>query len=737
MTPLKFLWILIAGFVSVLLIAIIYVNIVISEGMPSLAELENPKLNLATQIYSDDGVLLDHFFVERRVDLPFDSIPKDFIKALIATEDRKFYEHWGVHITRIFGAALKNTLAGYTKEGASTITMQLARNLYLTKEVNINRKIREAFTAIMIEQSYTKEQILQLYANTVYFGRGAYGIGVAAQVFFGKSPLELTLAECATLVALLKSPVGYDPYLYPEKSLQRRDLVLSLMLEQDMITSSQYLAAVEEPLINKAQAKSRNDFGRRLSIAPHFVEMIRQSLNEDPRLVGYDLYRDGLVIYSTLNSRIQKYANEAVQEHLDELQRNFNKNWSWSKNKIVLNSLIDKAIKSNPLYRAAKPYEKEKIYNQLANNSKFVDSVKNAATTIQVGLIVLDNETGGILALVGASPKFLRENPNAKYSLNHATQIRRQPGSSFKPFVYAASLMHGLSPYSQIECGPYSYTLSTGEVWSPSGSGSCAPGETRSLYSALSYSINTVAARLVTQVTNPEEVVKLAKKMGIQSPLGAYPAIALGAAGEVSPLEMAIAFTGFANHGNSVKSRFLKNVLDHYGNDVIKNGRKAEVNYGVLSDSIAEQMVFMMKGTIENGTASVIKQFFNGVECGGKTGTTNEAADAWFIGFTPELTCAIWVGFDDKRINFDYMGSYGYGGRAAAPIWGRLMAKIYNDVLIKYKKKNFGYDYLFSSAPINYDTPIPTPLPIKETNPMIQEQPDPDATLPPLPKKPQ
>lgn len=737
MTPLKFLWILIASFLTLLIITIVYINIVISEGMPSLAELENPKLNLATHVYSADGVLLDHFFIERRVDMPFDSIPKDFIKALIATEDRKFYDHWGVHIFRIFGAAVKNAMAGYTKEGASTITMQLARNLYLTKEVSLNRKIREAFTAIMIEQSYTKEQILQLYSNTVYFGRGAYGIGVASQVFFGKSPTELTLSECATLVALLKSPAGYDPYLYTEKSLQRRDLVLSLMMEQNLITSSQFLAASEEPLINKNQQKEQPQFGRRLSIAPHFVEMIRQTLNDDPRLIGYDLYRDGLVINSTLNSKIQKYATEAVQEHLDELQKNFNKNWSWSKNQKVLKSLIDKAIKSNPIYRAARKAEKESIYKSLANNSKFVDSIKNSATTIQVGLVVLDNETGDILAMVGASPKFLRENPNAKYSLNHASQIRRQPGSSFKPFVYAASLMHGLTPYSQIECGPFSYTLSTGEVWSPSGSGSCEPGETSSLYSALSYSINSVAARLVTQVTNPKEVVRLAKKMGIQSPLGAYPAISLGAAGEVSPIEMAVAFTGFANRGNSVKSRFLKSVHDHYGNEIIKENRKPSVIYGAISNSIAEQMVFMMSGTISNGTASVIKQFFNGIECGGKTGTTNEAADAWFIGFTPELTCAIWVGFDDKRVNFDYMGSVGYGGRAAAPIWGRLMAKIYNDILIKYKKKTFGYDFLFKNTPINTDIQTTSPLPINETNPNIQEQSNQTPALPPLPKKPQ
>jgi penicillin-binding protein 1A len=738
MTPLKFLMSLIAGFIVLVILTFIYVKIVISDGMPSLTELENPKLNLATEIYSSDGVLLDHFYIERRVDLPFDSIPKNFIKALIATEDKNFYKHWGVHVGRIFQAAIKNVIAGHAKEGASTITMQLARNLYLTKETSLSRKIREAFTAIQIERSYTKDQILQLYSNTVYFGRGAYGVGVAAQVFFGKLPGELTLSECATLVALLKSPVGYDPFINPDKSIQRRDVVLNLMLNQNVITPSEYINALSEPLISADKNQIKRLSNSKRTIAPHFVEMIRQDLNDDNRLESYDLYRDGLVINTTLNFRIQKYANEVVEQHLNEIQALFDKNWSWSKNAKVLQSLLDKAIKNNSQYRAAKGNEKDQIYNKLKNSKSFIDSVKNVATTIQIGLVVLDEKTGDILAMIGGSPKALQENPAGRYSLNHVTQIRRQPGSSFKPFVYTASLLKGLTPFSTIECGPYSYTLSSGEVWSPSGFGSCGPGESRSLYSALSYSINTVAARLITQVTNPEEVIEIAKKMGIKSPLVAYPALALGAGGDVSPLEMTNAFSTFPNRGTRNEPRYLKGVQDHYGNVIIQSNKRPVSVTGIISDTIAEEMIYMMKGVIDNGTASVIKQFLSGVEAAGKTGTTNDAADAWFIGYTPELVCGIWVGFDDKRINFDFLGSYGYGGRVAAPIWGKLMAKIYADPILPYKKTSFNLKINFAQPSLDLQNSDENNL--RDGTPATNNQ-EPNKekqklpALPPLPKK--
>jgi penicillin-binding protein 1A len=735
-TPLKFLMTLIIAFFVISLITFVYVKSVISEGMPSISQLENPKLNLATQIYSSDGVLIDNFYIERRVDLPYDSIPKYFIKALISTEDKNFYKHWGVYVGRIFQAAIKNLFAGYAKEGASTITMQLARNLYLTKETSLSRKIREAFTAIQIERNYTKEQILQLYSNTVYFGRGAYGIGVASQVFFGKNPLELTLSECASLVALLKSPTGYDPFINPEKATQRRDLILTMMLDQNAITPAEYLAAEKEPLISLDKNQMARLAKARKSIAPHFVEMIRQELNDDERLANYDLYRDGLNITTTLNYRIQQYANEVVEEHFKDLQAMFDKNWSWSKNNKILQSIIDKAIKTNPSYRSAKSNEKDAIYNKLKNSKNFIDSVKNAATTIQLGLVMIDPKTGDIVAMIGASPKFVKENPSAKYSLNHVTQIRRQPGSSFKPFVYTAALMHGLTPLSMIECGPYSYTLPSGEVWSPAGFGSCSPGESRSLYSALSSSINTVAARLITQVTNPDEVISIAKKMGIKSPLVAYPALALGAGGDVSPLEMTSAFGTFPTRGINTQTRFLRDVTDHYGNTIIQTNRRPIQTTGIISDTIAQEMIYMMKGVIDNGTASIIKQYFAGVEAAGKTGTTNDAADAWFIGYTPELVCGIWVGFDDKRITFDFLGSYGYGGRVAAPIWGKLMAKIYADPLLPYKQRSFGLNLNFAPSDTNQPAidntkQLPQNKPA-EPNPKKEH---PASALPPLPKK--
>jgi len=730
MTPLKFLWILIGVFVGICLIMFIYIKIVISSGMPSISQLENPKLNLATQVYSSDGVVIDHFFIERREDIDYSQMPKNYINALIATEDRKFFKHWGVHTARVVKAFVKNIFAGHTKEGGSTITMQLARNLYLTKENTLARKIREAFTAIQIERNYTKEQILQLYSNTVYFGRGAYGISIASQVYFNKQPKDLNLAECAMLVALLKSPTNYDPVLNPDKALARRDLVLSLMLEEGYITPSQYLEATKQPLLPSDKAAGNFALKSAFMIAPHFVEMVRQTLNDDSRLGNYDLYRDGLVINTTLNSRIQQYLNQAVEEHLKSFQAEFLKNWSWSRNKNVLNALLDKAIKTNPSYRSASTSDKNRIYQQLLNNKYFIDSVKNAATTIQVGAVVINIHTGDILAMVGASPKFIQENQSAKYSLNHATQIRRQPGSSFKPFVYTSALMHGLTPYSEIECGPFTYRSPDGTVWSPSGSGDCADGDKRTLFSALAASINTVSARLITQVTSPDEVIRVAQKMGIKSPLVAYPALALGAGGDVSPIEMTTAYATFPLHGTAIQTRFLNDIYDNYGNVIIKSNKKPIMTQGIISDTIADEMIFMMQGVVDYGTGSVIRKFFQGVDAAGKTGTTDDAADAWFIGYTPDLVAGIWVGFDDKRVNFNYMGGQGYGGRAAAPIWGRLMAKVYSDPLLPYKKRNFD---------LNSFNRIRTPVDSIRNQTYIpdnqQEKQNLTPALPPLPKR--
>ncbi|MBM2814088.1 MAG: penicillin-binding protein [Ignavibacteria bacterium] len=720
MTPLKFVLLIFITFLIAAGALAFYVSSVLNEGLPSIEQLENPKQNLATQILSSDGELLDHFFIERRVPLAYDSIPKAFINALIATEDRKFFEHWGVHVNRVATAAIKNVLAGHTKEGASTITMQLARNLYTGFENSLSRKIREAFTAVQIEKTYTKQEILEMYTNTVIFGRGAYGIQVAAKAYFDKSPSELTLAECAFLVGLLKNPERYNGRGGMEIALTRRNLVLDMMHEQQLISDAQYIKALDEPILLKAGKGYRGQS----YLAPHFVEMVRQKLGKDSRLEDYDLYRDGLIIHTTINSRIQRYANQAIEEHLAEFQKQFDATWSWRNNAKLLSELVAKAISNRADYKAATKEKKEEISTYYRNNKKFIDSIKNAATTIQSGLVVINPMDGAILAMVGASPKFIREHADFKYSLNHVTQIQRQAGSSFKPFVYALALDNGMTPSSVVECGPFSYKLPNGEVWSPRGA--AKNGEsTMTLGDALRLSINTVAARLITSITDPFAVISLVRQLGIESPMKAVPAIALGAGGEVTPLEMTAAYGAFDNYGYYVEPYFYSKIEDHFGNPLYTRKETGKITDALKKD-VAITLTRMLQSVVDAGTGSRVRQYFTGVDAAGKTGTTNESADAWFVGYTPQLVAGVWVGFDDMRVNFDCIGSEGYAGRASAPIWGRLMAKIYADDQLPFKQKKFDFNRsdttkdssLVASTSNVKPTPAPQIKPVDKKEPV-------------------
>jgi penicillin-binding protein 1A len=734
MTPMKFLWTLIGSFLSVIAFILIYVSIVISHGLPSLEQLENPKQNFATRVYSADGKLLDHYFIERRVWVPFDSIPKDFFNALISVEDRDFYSHWGVNASRIIKAGLKNVMFMGIKGGASTITQQLARNLFFNQAQTLSRKIKEAFTAIQIEKTYTKQEILEMYANTVSFGKGAYGIQVAAQVYFNKPAYEMTLSECAFLVGLLQRPEKYNGSTSYDLAINRRNYVLYLMEDAGYISGSQRSEARQNEL-NFTSAKDRRTNSL---FASHFVEMIRQDLAKDEKLKDRDLYRDGLVIYTTLDSRIQDMAQKSVEEHLAEYQQTFNKSWRWQSNMTILEDHLKKAIKNNPKYiSAASDAEKLDVERGLRNNPYFVDSIKNMATTIQTGLVIIDPHTGAILGMVGGSPKFMAEHRDAKYSLNHAVQIRRQPGSTFKPFVYASALEEGLSPSATIESGPFSYTMPSGEVWSPRGSGG-GEGGAVSLATALQRSINTVSARLITQHTTPQKVVDLAKRMGIKSPLKSVPALALGAGGEVSPLEMVSAFSTFANEGVHQEPFYITRIEDQYGN-VVYERKKVNIGVDAISPRIAQTMVRFMQGTVDGGTGYRIRNYFKNCDAAGKTGTTNDYADAWFIGYTPQLVAGLWVGFDDKRITFT--GGYGYAGEAAAPLWGRLMAKIYDNDYLPYKQRKFNFNkldsslaradstQLFDGADPNADPNSTTPATPPE-NPPTKQTPDKQAPLP-------
>jgi penicillin-binding protein 1A len=631
----------------------------LAVGLPSLQQLENPTPELATKVYSYDGELLGQFYIKQRAYTPIDSIPKNLINALIATEDRKFYRHWGIDLDRVLKAMVKNILSFRIREGASTITQQLARNLYLSQELSITRKIREAITAIQIERTYTKEEILEMYLNIAYFGMSAYGVESASFVYFGKSPSELTLAECALLVGMLRSPARYNPFEYPERAIKIRDVVLKNMLTVGFITEQEYEKARTEPLnLNRGREYIYS------GIAPHFLEYIRWQLQKKAEKYGFNIYRDGLVVYTTLDARMQRHAIRAVKEQLAELQQEFDKSWRWDKN--LLKVFLDKAIKQDPRYVNADSSEKPKIYAQLLNNNAFVDSVKREATRIQVGFVAIDPQTGYIKAMVGSSNFEV-----FKYGLNHVTQIKRQPGSAFKPFVYTVAIDNGYSPAYQLLNQPITIMMANGERWTPSNFDGTFGGKV-TLREALKMSINVVAVRVLQELATINQVIDYAHKMGITTDIPPYESIALGTA-EVIPLQLTSAYGVFANEGIYVEPVAILRIEDRFGNVIEEAKPEKRV---VISPETAYIITDMLEDAVNSGTGTRVRQFFH-LPCAGKTGTTQDFADAWFIGYTPNLVAGVWLGFDDRRITFG--GTFGQGGRAAAPMWGRFMKYVYDD----------------------------------------------------------
>lgn len=638
-------------------------------GLPSLDELDNPKPVLASKVYASNGELIGQFYIENRIEADVDSLPKHLIYALYATEDRSFESHWGVDLPRFMKAMVKNVFTLSFKEGASTLTQQLAKNLYKLKSKNENkgetivRKVREWITAIQIERTYTKREILEMYLNISYFGKGAYGIETAANVYFNKRAKDLTLIESATLVALLKSHVIYDPVKRPENSLRRRNQVLYNMMDQNYISEAQYESIKQIPTRVDIQ-KIKQTAG----IAPHFMEYVRQQMEKIADKYGFDLYRDGLNIYTSLDSRMQRIANKACEEHLKTYQDMFDKIWNWDSHKDILTGLIDREIKDNDDYKDAKnDVEKDDIYRKLQNDPKVIESAKIKGKRIQVGFVALEPQTGQIKAMVGGADQ------NDLYGLNHVTQIRRQPGSSFKPIIYSTALERGLFPAFAIQNQPIEY-----KGWTPHNSDGSTGGPTM-LRDALRMSLNLITARLIIEGHAPlSEIANVAQKMGIETKLQLFPSIALGTS-EVVPLELISAYTTFPNKGVYVKPISILRIEDR---DNIVIERYYTQKSVALSEETAVMMTDMLRGVVDNGTAASIRQIFH-YPAAGKTGTTQDYADAWFIGFTPQLVAGAWVGFDDHRVKFT--GWYGQGGKAAAPIWAKFMANVYQELNLPVK----------------------------------------------------
>jgi penicillin-binding protein 1A len=648
-----------------ILILLTWYGFFIVSGLPPLKDLENPKFSLATRLYSYDGEILDQLCYQNRTMIPIDSIPKHLINALIAVEDHRFYDHWGVDVFRFIKARLKN-FPFKMREGASTVTQQLARNLYLTMDITLTRKIREWITAVQIERTYTKDEILSLYLNIMYMGRGAYGVEAAAQAYFDKPVTKLTLSECAFLIGILKGPENYDPVDHPQRAIERRNLVLNQMLQMGFINEKTFQQTIQDSIITKEPSSLTG-------IAPHFSEMVRQQLQKSEKLKGYDIYRDGLRVYTTLDSRMQEAANRATEEHLFITQSEFNQTWKWNNRVQYLDECIKQEIYKHPTYKYAKSdNEKNRVYNRLWNSPKFVDSVKNELTTIQVGFVAIDPMNGYIKAMVGSSnyKKF-------RYGLNHVTQIRRQPGSSFKPFTYVTAIDNGYSPATTLLNEQVDIPDGTGKMWTPGNSDGNYGGKL-SMRDGLRLSVNIISARIISELVTPSDVVKMAHQIGIESYIPEIYSISLGTV-EVTPLEMTSAFGTFAAEGIHAEPIAIIRVEDRNGKLIYNNRPNVKE---AISKETAYIMTNMMQDVVDRGTAtSGVRAFFS-YPAAGKTGTTQQMADAWFVGFTKQLVAGVWVGFDDHRVRFTSM-TYGQGGKAAAPMWGRFMKYIYSDPRIR------------------------------------------------------
>ncbi len=638
----------------------------IISGLPSLEELENPQQSLASNVISADGELIGQYFRQNRREIKLDSIPSFVVDALIATEDRKFYTHWGVDLERFAKAMFKTIFLG-KKEGASTITQQLSKNLYEFKVVRENlfqtgvRKIREWFTAVQIERTFTKKEILQMYLNNSYFGNRAYGIEMAAQHYFGKGAKDLKLTEAAVFIALLKSSVYYSPIKNPKSALRRRNVVLFNMKNVGFISEEEYYKLKEEPI---ELATMEVNTGVQSKIAPHFVEHVRRQLEDMSEKYNFNLYEDGLKIFTTLDTRMQNIANKVTDEHLGEFQKVFDEKWNWKENKKLLREHLDKNIKAQKIYIRAKGNLRKAIYDSLKADKEFIDFVKKKVQTIEVGFVALDVSSGEIKSMVGGrDQKF-------SFGLNHVTQAKRQPGSSFKPIIYSVALENGLYPAYPILNQEFEYG---DDNWNPKNFDLSTSGFI-TLRDGLRHSVNLISARLI--IEGHVELFKigiLAEKMGIKTRLSLVPSIALGTS-EVTPLELTSVYATIANKGIYNEPLSILRIEDKNGIVLMQSIPKSEE---ALSEETTFLITNMLETVMNEGTGirtRVIHKFYR--PAAGKTGTTQDYGDAWFMGFTPQLVAGVWVGFDDRRVTFT--GSYGQGAKAANPIWSNFMREVYD-----------------------------------------------------------
>ncbi|GAB5409254.1 MAG: transglycosylase domain-containing protein [Balneolaceae bacterium] len=673
------------------------------QGLPSIEQLENPETAIATEVRSRDGVVLDKYFTENRTWALFDDISPHVVDALVATEDHRFFEHWGMDMIRTL-AIPYHVLRG-DPQGGSTLSQQLARNLY--KEIglafSISRKFREMITAVEIERNYTKREIIEMYLNTVEYPNSAFGIEAAARTHFNKSAKDLNISEAATLVGSLNAIYAYNPRIRAENSQKRRNLVLLLMSRRGFIDTQTTAQLQADPIELDYQPPSKA--GR---VSRYFGEYVRQRVTGWAEENGYDLYTDGLVIYTTIDSRLQKHAERAVKMKLDSLQQIYVREWTTSGSGIYMDKLWeefpsfkDSFLEETDEYKNGfQNYNttiRKVVLDSLKMDSLFVDSVLKTKTRLESGFVAIDPSNGNVLAWVGGSNY-------GSVQYDHVYQSRKQAGSTFKPFVYSVAIDNGFKPYHKFSKYPTKYYDRVGKVWAPKDESVPSGPIMVPLRQALARSLNNVTVRLLPEIAGYPETNKLweldpaarkikqmASNLGIDmSNTPAYPSIALGTP-EVSLLEVTSAYTTFANAGVHIDPIAITRIEDKEGNVLVEY--YPEYQQEVISPETAYIMTDMMRGVIRggdgyNGTGVRLRNVY-GVrqDIAGKTGTTQDAADNWFMAMTPHIVMGAWVGGSDRKIRFPENTYIGQGARLALPIVGQFINMVTND-----EEAYWGYD---------------------------------------------
>jgi penicillin-binding protein 1A len=688
------LWKIFIGIIAFSAIFIFCIGLGLFGKMPTFRDLENPKSNLASEVISEDNVVLGTYYVQNRSNVRYEQISPNVINALVATEDIRFYSHSGIDFRRTFTILFYNLIG--KKQGASTITQQLALNLFSERAKNpfkrIIQKLQEWIIAVKLERNYTKEEILTLYLNTVDFGAyNTFGIKSAARTYFNTTPNKLTPDQAAVLIGMLKGPSYYSPKNNPERALGRRNTVLENMAKAGYLSTEETEKFQQLPLNLNFNPANYN-----VGLAPYFRATLKKEIQrifEEQAITKadgtpYDLDRDGLKIYTTINASMQKYAEDAQKEYMKELQQQFNTQWKGRQDPFKdYQQVLDQGIKRSDRYRQLQSFGKTELeiqqdFKTPARMTIFswkgdidtlmrpIDSVKYYKLLLRNSLMSMEPQTGHVKAWVGGT--------NFEYFKYDQVKIgTRQVGSTAKPFTYAVAIDNGYSPCLTVPNEPVEI-----EGWTPNGSSSIKGSIT--LKKALAYSQNYVTAYMMKQV-GATAVSTLIKKMGVTSDVPAYPSICLGTF-DASVYDMVGAYSAFVNHGTWTEPIYLLRIEDKNGNILYE--RKPKIVFAI-NDQTAYVITQMLKGVVENGTGSRLRTKYGLTNpIGGKTGTTQNNSDGWFMGITPQLVTGVWTGCEDRAIHF-FSTSQGEGANSALPIFALYMKKVYADSKLNYSKADF------------------------------------------------